>query len=118
VEKCTNCQYYDRRQVNGVSGAPQTGQCRRTAPMLNPVNAKPYLIEGIWPTVRDDDWCGEWKVAVRRADGRSLEATNAAVIGPKALATPLRPAGSMNPPAFGRPAAPNLTTLAAAPGSD
>jgi hypothetical protein len=117
VDKCSTCQYYERRQMNGVSGAPQTGQCRRTAPMLNPVNPKPYLIEGIWPTVRDDDWCGEWKVLARRVDGRPVEATNAAAIGPKALATPMRPAGSVNPPAFGRPATANLSTMAAAPAS-
>jgi hypothetical protein len=118
VEKCNTCQYYDRRQVNGVSGAPQTGQCRRTAPMLNPVNAKPYMIEGIWPTVRDDDWCGEWKIIARRVDGRSVEATNSAAIGPKALATPLRPASGSSSPAFARPAPNNVTALAASPGSD
>lgn len=117
MEKCTTCQYYDRRQMNGVSGAPQTGQCRRTAPMLNPVNAKPYIIEGIWPTVRDDDWCGEWKIIARRVDGRP-EATNAAAIGPKALATPLRPAAGMSSPAFGRPVTNNVTSIAASPGSD
>jgi hypothetical protein len=118
VEKCTTCQYYDRRHVNGVSGAPQTGQCRRTAPMLNPVNAKPYLIEGIWPTVRDDDWCGEWKIVARRVDGRPVEATNAAAIGPKALATPLRPAAGVSSPAFGRPAPSNVTAHVVSPGSD
>lgn len=115
MEKCNTCQYYDRRQVNGVSGAPQTGLCRRAAPMLNPVNAKPYMIEGIWPTVREDDWCGEWKIHARRVDGRAVEATNAAAIGPKALATPMRPAGSPNPPTFGRPPSSNLTTMAATP---
>ena len=115
MEKCNTCQYYDRRQVNGVSGAPQTGLCRHAAPKLNPVNAKPYMIEGIWPTVREDDWCGEWKILARRVDGRALEATNAAAIGPKALATPIRPAGSPNPPAFGRPSTGNLTTMAASP---
>ena len=25
-----------------------------------PQSAKTYVIEGIWPVVRDDDWCGEW----------------------------------------------------------
>jgi len=85
--------------------------------MLNPVNPKPYLVEGIWPTVRDDDWCGEWKIIARRVDGRSVEATNTAAIGPKALATPLRPAG-VSSPAFGRPTPNNVTPIAASPGSD
>ena len=34
--------------------------------MLSPVTTKSYQIEGVWPTVRDDDWCGEWKILPRR----------------------------------------------------
>ena len=30
---------------------------------VNPVTAKAYVVEGIWPLVRDDDWCGEWKAS-------------------------------------------------------
>jgi hypothetical protein len=41
------------------------GQCRRQAPQLNPVTAKAYVVEGVWPLVRDDDWCGEWEVLTR-----------------------------------------------------
>ncbi|HEY7904568.1 MAG: hypothetical protein ACHP7M_08875 [Burkholderiales bacterium] len=36
------------------------GQCRRHSPLLNPQNVKTYVVEGVWPVVRDDDWCGEW----------------------------------------------------------
>lgn len=57
VEKCVNCQYYDRQWAR-----PTWGQCRRHSPHLNPVTAKAYVVEGVWPLVRDDDWCGEWKV--------------------------------------------------------
>ena len=33
---------------------------------MNPVaDKKPYLIEGAWPLVRDDDWCGEWRAPTR-----------------------------------------------------
>jgi hypothetical protein len=32
---------------------------------LNPVTAKAYVVEGVWPLVRDDDWCGEWRVLTR-----------------------------------------------------
>ncbi len=28
------------------------------------------MIEGVWPHVRDDDWCGEWKAAMPRAESR------------------------------------------------
>jgi hypothetical protein len=34
--------------------------------MLTPNPGKSYHIEGVWPTVRDDDWCGEWKILPRR----------------------------------------------------
>jgi hypothetical protein len=68
VEKCINCRFYDRRHARPIDGkAPLWGQCRRQAPQLNPnpINAKAYIVEGIWPLVRDDDWCGEWKVILR-----------------------------------------------------
>ena len=69
VEKCVNCQYYDRRNAKPTDGkAPLWGQCRRHAPQLNPVTAKAYVVEGVWPLVRDDDWCGEWKVLTRMND--------------------------------------------------
>jgi hypothetical protein len=44
------------------------GSCRRQAPHLNPVTAKAYVVEGVWPLVRDDDWCGEWEVVTRAYD--------------------------------------------------
>jgi hypothetical protein len=66
VEKCVNCEYYDRRRARPTDGkAPMWGQCRRHSPHLNPVTAKAYVVEGVWPLVRDDDWCGEWKVLTR-----------------------------------------------------
>ena len=43
------------------------GQCRRHSPHLNPTTAKSYLVEGVWPLIRDDDWCGEWKALARPA---------------------------------------------------
>jgi hypothetical protein len=75
VEKCQVCQYYDRQNVkpNDGKAATQWGQCRREAPMLHPINAKSYMIEGVWPHVRDDDWCGEWKLATRCSDSRITE---------------------------------------------
>jgi hypothetical protein len=64
------CQFYDRRNAGPAEKGPSWGQCRRTAPMLHPVNVKSYMIEGVWPHVRDDDWCGEWKIVPRRSDAR------------------------------------------------
>lgn len=66
VEKCVNCEFYDRRHARPLDGkAPMWGQCRRHSPRLNPATAKAYVVEGAWPLVRDDDWCGEWKVLTR-----------------------------------------------------
>ncbi len=50
--------------------------------MLHPINAKSYMIEGVWPHVRDDDWCGEWKQTLRRLDTR-IAAESGAVAGVK-----------------------------------
>jgi hypothetical protein len=107
MEKCMTCQYYDRKAAKGAAGsAPSWGQCRRSAPQLNPVNAKSYMIEGIWPTVRDDDWCGEWKILARRVDSRVAEALNAPLMsGPQSMT-----------PAVPRPAP--LTTGSAALGTN
>lgn len=89
MEKCMTCQYYDRKQAKSASGVPSWGQCRRAAPQLNTVTAKSYMIEGIWPTVRDDDWCGEWKILARRVDSRVAEALNAPLMnGPQSTSTP------------------------------
>jgi hypothetical protein len=66
VEKCINCEYYDRRNAKPLDGkAPLWGQCRRHSPQLNQITAKRYVVEGVWPLVRDDDWCGEWTILSR-----------------------------------------------------
>jgi len=70
VEKCVACQFYDRGNSQSDTRGIQWGQCRRSAPRLHPVNQKTFMIEGVWPHVRDDDWCGEWKAAARRAESR------------------------------------------------
>jgi hypothetical protein len=62
VEKCLSCQFYDRRNARPTDGrAAMWGHCRRHSPHLNPLSAKSYLVEGVWPLIRDDDWCGEWR---------------------------------------------------------
>ena len=68
MDKCVACQFYDRansQQTQADARGIQWGQCRRSAPHLHPVNQKSFMIEGVWPHVRDDDWCGEWKAARR-----------------------------------------------------
>jgi hypothetical protein len=66
----------------------QQGLCRRAPPVLSPINPKAYFIEGVWPTVRDDDWCGEWKVIARRTEARAGDAPSATVASAMAPAGP------------------------------
>jgi len=55
VDKCIGCCFYDRQHGNNTdSRGVSWGQCRRTAPALHPVNQKSFMIEGVWPHVRDD----------------------------------------------------------------
>jgi hypothetical protein len=72
VEKCLNCQFYDRRNARPTDGrAAMWGHCRRHSPHLNPLSAKSYLVEGVWPLIRDDDWCGEWRATTQASMSRS-----------------------------------------------
>jgi hypothetical protein len=96
VEKCVNCEYYDRRRARPTDGkAPMWGQCRRHSPHLNPVTAKAYVVEGVWPLVRDDDWCGEWKVLTRM-----IEELVAEPASPAADDAPSVPSRSRTAPAM------------------
>jgi hypothetical protein len=105
VEKCVNCQYYDRKRAGPVDGkAPMWGQCRRHSPHLNPVTAKAYVVEGVWPLVRDDDWCGEWRVLSRTAEEPLPETATVPAEDTPAAAWPrprLEPAMAGAPVAFG-----------------
>ena len=71
MDRCLTCQFFDRHDArNGDGKAIQWGQCRRNAPSLSPFNAKPHMIEGVWPHVRGDDWCGEYKGLAKRLDAQ------------------------------------------------
>jgi len=102
VDRCLNCQYYDRHPTNG-SGAKsaQAGQCRRNAPMLSPVNPKTYMIEGVWPTVRDEDWCGEFRLGSRRAGETSRADALIASIGTLTPTVPRVGAAASAPASIG-----------------
>jgi hypothetical protein len=111
--------YYDRKSARaGESRGLQWGLCRRDSPRLNPVNPKMHAIEGVWPTVRDDDWCGRWHAQARRA---TEPVTSGATLGGAAVspmppstspnANPMAPSGSPMPPT----ARPMPSTLSSAP---
>ena len=76
MEKCLNCQFYDRHNARPSDGRAPTmwGQCRRHSPHLNPLGSSSkngHMIEGVWPVVRDDDWCGEWHAPARVSGARA-----------------------------------------------
>lgn len=92
MDKCVGCQYYDRQMAKQTdSRGIAWGQCRRAAPMLHPINQKSYMIEGVWPHVRDDDWCGEWKAASRRADTRVPETVSSGPLLNSSTPSPFAP---------------------------
>jgi len=92
MEKCVTCHFYDRRHARAVDGrAARSGQCRRTAPLLSPVSTKSYQIEGVWPTVRDDDWCGEWKILPRRPAAAPNGHQSMAIVAPLAAVGAVEP---------------------------
>jgi hypothetical protein len=93
MERCTGCQFYDRTRGQGESKAANAGQCRRNAPQLSPINQKSYMIEGVWPTVRDDDWCGEWKALARRNEPARVDPSRVNDLLGTPLSSPL-PIGS------------------------
>lgn len=102
MRKCVACQYYDRNQSQSDSGSTQRwGQCRRSVPTLSPASVKGYMIEGVWPQVRDDDWCGEW-IAAERAGPQVKHAVDSLMHGSApAVRVPL-----MSPTPASRPASP------------
>jgi len=90
VSQCLTCQFYDRKNVRAADARGlQWGLCRREAPHLNTVTAKSHAIEGVWPKVRDDDWCGQWQ-AQRKVDVNTTTATMLVQAGAKP-AQPVRP---------------------------
>ncbi|MBS0319570.1 MAG: hypothetical protein JSR18_03445 [Proteobacteria bacterium] len=100
MERCQECQFFESQ--NGAASVQ--GLCRRHAPSLSPLNAKPYMIEGVWPTVRTDDWCGEWRTLARRAEARPAEVLNAisanGAMTPRVTALPTPPTAASAPAAL------------------
>lgn len=75
MSQCLTCQFYDRKSARAADARGlQWGLCRRDAPQLNTGNAKTHAIEGVWPTVRDDDWCGQWE-AQKKSEAAAPSAT-------------------------------------------
>jgi hypothetical protein len=76
--------------------------------MLSPNASKAYVVEGVWPTVRDDDWCGEWKILPRRPGHVASAAVPLAVAGAMMDAVPY---AGVPRPATGSPVAAAMPTV-------
>ena len=87
MHKCVACQFYDRNEAQSEDKGVRWGKCRRTGPIIHPLSAKAYMVEGVWPHVRDDDWCGEWVASNRRIDSPATEAMNALLMQSAAAAS-------------------------------
>ena len=105
MEKCVACQHYDRDDAQASDKGTRWGKCRRNGPIIHPLSAKAYMVEGIWPHVRDDDWCGEWTASKRR-DAAHPDARNLMLQPP--VQSPLR-TGTLPPGALmAAPVAPTM----------
>jgi hypothetical protein len=111
VKKCVACQFYDRNDADTQENGVRWGKCRRTGPIVHPLAAKSYLVEGVWPNVRDDDWCGEFVLGNRKPDTAAIAAMNSLMMqsaqaGPRV--SPVASVASVGapplPPAPARPA--------------
>lgn len=90
MEKCVGCQFYDRNDDHAEDKGVRWGKCRRGVPIVHPVSAKAYMVEGIWPHVRDDDWCGEWTTSKRAPDPRAAEPRTSLLMAAPAAASAVR----------------------------
>lgn len=112
LHKCIACQFYDRNQAQPDDKGVRWGKCRRTGPIIHPLSAKAYMVEGVWPHVRDDDWCGEFAASNRRLDSPATEAMSSLLLqsGTAPARTPGTPLFAAPEPAS-EPLHPPITTL-------
>lgn len=92
MKKCVACQFYDRNDLDTQENGVRWGKCRRTGPIVHPLSAKSYLVEGVWPNVRDDDWCGEWVLGNRGPDSTAIAAMNSLMMQSAQAAPRVSPA--------------------------
>ncbi|HET7260468.1 MAG TPA: hypothetical protein VFK60_01400 [Casimicrobiaceae bacterium] len=73
--RCVGCRFYDRNErLSADGGDLRWGRCRRSVPALHPVDGRTFSAEGVWPRVRDDDWCGAWEARGAHAEPAALPA--------------------------------------------
>ena len=73
--RCVGCRFYDRNDRASADGGDlRWGSCRRSVPTLRPAEGRAFSAQGVWPRVRDDDWCGAWEARDARVDAAALPA--------------------------------------------
>ena len=105
MKKCVACQFYDRNDLQTQENSVRWGKCRRTGPIVHPLSAKSYLVEGVWPNVRDDDWCGEWVLGNRGPDATAIAAMNSLMMQSAQASPRVSPAAAVASAATSAPAA-------------
>lgn len=119
MHKCVACQHYDRNEAEAEERGVRWGQCRRTGPIANPLSAKTYMVEGVWPHVRDDDWCGEWTASNRSPESSATAAMSSLMQSAAAAARPASPMPVFVATEASEPVHPPISTLMRGPiGSD
>lgn len=69
MTSCIGCRFYDRDEgASSEGGGLRWGRCRRSVPTLHLVPGRGFSGEGVWPRVRDDDWCGAWAAREKCAE--------------------------------------------------
>ena len=114
MPKCVGCQYYDRNEPHAENKGNGWGKCRRSVPIVHPVSAKAYMVEGVWPHVRDDDWCGEW-AASKRLDAAQANPRN--LMMPPPVQGPVRTAALPPGALMSAPIMPSIDVPPPVPGS-
>lgn len=61
---CAACRYFEPKPSIDLSPEAAGGVCRRNAPQLFPIPARPpqgFAIFADWPPVKRSSWCGEFR---------------------------------------------------------
>jgi len=64
---CKDCKYY-AKSLRNPGGC---GYCHKSSPQISGDNVVGQQYIGIWPQVKDDDWCGEFRKSRRAATQQS-----------------------------------------------
>ena len=83
MTRCVGCRFYDRdERASADGGNLRWGSCRRSVPTLHPAPARALSSQGVWPRVRDDDWCGAWEAREKAVEPAVVPDTDSLLVAP------------------------------------